>query len=82
MGASSSTQSNKSIEDIFAAETMFFNKAGSDDIAELLKNIGEFADMHDPLSKGDLSQGPTQTGAARDWQQMQYGITEIDQCNS
>ena len=38
--------------------------------------------MHDPLSKGDLSQGPTQTGAARDWQQMQYGITEIDQCNS
>jgi len=46
MGASSSTQSNKSIEDIFAAETMFFNKAGTDDITELLKNIGEFADMH------------------------------------
>ena len=47
-----------------------------------LNSDGEFADMHDPLSKGDLSQGPTQTGAARDWQQMQYGITEIDQCNS
>lgn len=46
MGASSSTLSNKSIEEIFAAETMFFNKAGSDDIAELLKNIGEFANMH------------------------------------
>ena len=46
MGASSSTPSNKSIEEIFAAETLFFNKAGSDDISELLDNIGSFAKMH------------------------------------
>lgn len=46
MGASFSTQSNKSIEDIFAAETRFFNKAGTEDISELINNIGAFADMH------------------------------------
>jgi hypothetical protein len=46
MGASFSTQSNKSIEEIFAAETRFFNKAGTEDIGELIANIGEFADMH------------------------------------
>ena len=46
MGASFSTQSNKSIEEIFAAETRFFNKAGTEDIGELITNIGEFADMH------------------------------------
>ena len=45
-----------------------------------LNSDGEFADMHDPLTKGDLSLGFTQTGAARDWQQMQYGIAEIDKC--
>tara|TARA_Y100000589_G_scaffold167846_1_gene159716 strand:- start:485 stop:604 length:120 start_codon:yes stop_codon:yes gene_type:complete len=37
--------------------------------------------MDDPLTKGDLSLGFTQTSAARDWQQMQYGIAEIDKCN-
>ena len=46
MGASFSTQSNKSIEEIFSAETRFFNKAGTEDIGELITNIGEFADMH------------------------------------
>lgn len=46
MGASYSTPSNKSIEEIFAAETLFFNKAGSDDISELLDNIESFAKMH------------------------------------
>ena len=45
-----------------------------------LNSDGEFADMHDPLTKGDLSLGRTQTGPARDWQQMQYGIAEIDKC--